>query len=189
MRIVFPEGSSQKILKALIPLMDENICQPILLGSPTLIHKTIEELGLEQLKSLTIIDPTNHPNFLSYAQSLYEARARKGVQKAEAIRLMQDPNYFAAMMVKRRDADGLVTGATQNFADAVRPILQIIGVAKNHVAAGINLALIDDRFFILADTTINIDPDAQTLAQIAAQCSDILEYFGESPRVAMLSYS
>lgn len=188
-RIVFPEGASQKILKSLPTLIEENICAPTLLGNVEAIHRTMDELGLSQLKSLPIIDPLYCDQHEIYAESLYQLRARKGVQKAEARRLMRDPNYFASMMVKAGDADGVITGATQNYADAVRPILQIIGVAKDRVAAGLNIALVEDRIILLADTTTNRDPDARTLAQIANQCAEVMEYFGNTPRVAMLSYS
>jgi len=188
-RIVFPEGASQKILKSLTTLIEEKICEPILLGSPNIIHKTLDELGLENLKQIKIIDPLMDSKLEDYAEGLYQLRARKGVQKAEARRLMRDHNYFAAMMVKSGDADGIITGATQNYADAVRPILQIIGVAREKVAAGLNLALIDDRLLLMADTTTNINPSAETLAKIGSQCADVMNYFDQEARIAMLSYS
>lgn len=188
-RIVFPEGASQKILKSLPTLIDEKICEPILLGRKEIIHTAMDELGLEVLKSVTIIDPLDCSHHEAYSEELYELRSRKGVQRAEARRLMRDPNYFGSMMVRRGDADGVVSGATQNYADAVRPILQIIGVAKDKVAAGVNIALIEDRILLLADTTTNINPDSETLAKIAAQCAEVMHYFGHTPRVAMLSFS
>jgi len=188
-RIVFPEGASQKILKSLTTLIEEKICEPVLLGSPTIIHRTMEEIGLEHLKNIEIIDPVTSSKHEEYADGLYHLRSRKGVQKAEARRLLRDPNYFAAMMVKQGDAGGIITGATQNYADAVRPILQIIGVARDKVAGGLNLALIDDKLILMADTTTNIDPCSETLAKIGSQCADVMQYFDQTPRVAMLSYS
>jgi malate dehydrogenase (oxaloacetate-decarboxylating)(NADP+) len=176
-------------LKSLTTLIEEKICEPILLGSPDIIHRTMEELGLENLKKIEILDPLTNSLYESYSEELYQLRARKGVQKAEARRLLRDPNYFAAMMVKQGDADGVITGATQNYADAVRPILQIIGVARDKVAGGLNLALIDDKLILMADTTTNLNPDPEMLAKMGSQCADVMQYFGQTPRVAMLSYS
>ncbi|MGZ3744377.1 MAG: phosphate acyltransferase, partial [Pseudobdellovibrionaceae bacterium] len=127
--------------------------------------------------------------FKVYAQELYVRRNRKGVNYREAERLMTDPNYFASMMVQMGDADGMVTGATQHYADSVRPILHTIGVSKDSVPAGLNLVLLEDRFLLLADTTVNINPTAEQCAIIALEAARIAEYFGVSPRVAMLSYS
>jgi malate dehydrogenase (oxaloacetate-decarboxylating)(NADP+) len=102
---------------------------------------------------------------------------------------MADPNYFGAMMVKQGDADGMVNGATLNFADAVRPVLQIIGKGRESIPCGLNLLVMDDRFLLLADTTVNIDPTAEELAQIALQCAQVAEFFAIKPKIAMLSYS
>jgi malate dehydrogenase (oxaloacetate-decarboxylating)(NADP+) len=187
--IVFPEGTSQKILRSLTTIIEEKICQPILLGSSSVIHHIMDEMGLDSLKQIPIIDPLKSPFYDEYVEHLYQMRARKGVQKAEAYRLMKDPNYFACMMVKQGHAQGLITGSTQNYADAVKPILQIIGVARDKVAAGLNMALVDEKLLLLADTTTNRDPSADILAKIGSQCADVLQYFGHEARVAMLSYS
>jgi len=188
-KIVFPEGTSNKILKALRSLVDEGICEPILIGYPDRVREKIKNLELTSLENIPIIHPSQNPKFKDYVQELYKRRQRKGMTLKEAERLMADPNYFASMMVMMDDADGLVTGSTQNYADAVKPILQIIGVGHNEVAAGCNLVLTDDRFVMLADTTMGFDPTSENLAKIALQCSRIVEYFGKKPKVAMLSYS
>ena len=188
-RIVFPEGSSTKILKALSVLVEEKMCQPILLGNPERIKEKMRTLDLPNLFELPIMLPITAPKFKAYSEELYKRRARKGVSSAEADRLMADPNYFAAMMVEMEDADGMVNGASQNYAEAVRPILQIIGTGKEAVASGINLVLLEDRFLILTDTTMNFDPTADELATIALQAARVTEYFGQQPRIAMLSYS
>lgn len=188
-KIVFPEGTSNKILKALRTLVDENICEPILIGYPDRVREKIKNLELTSLENIPIIHPSQHPKFKDYVQELYIRRQRKGVTVKEAERLMAEPNYFAAMMVMMDDADGLVTGSTQNYPEAVKPILQIIGVGNNEIAAGCNLVLTDDRFVLLADTTMNFNPSSEELAKIALQCSRIVEYFGKKPKVAMLSYS
>ncbi|MGZ3747636.1 MAG: phosphate acyltransferase, partial [Pseudobdellovibrionaceae bacterium] len=189
-KIIFPEGHSTKILKALRTLVEERICQPILLGYPERIHEKMHNMDLtDTLKHIQIIHPPTHPKFKVYAQELYVRRNRKGVNYREAERLMTDPNYFASMMVQMGDADGMVTGATQHYADSVRPILHTIGVSKDSVPAGLNLVLLEDRFLLLADTTVNINPTAEQCAIIALEAARIAEYFGVSPRVAMLSYS
>lgn len=188
-KIVFPEGTSTKVLKALRTLVDEKICQPILLGYPERVREKIQALDLKSLEKVQIIQPSASPNFKLYAQELYKKRQRKGINLTESERLMSDPNYFAAMMVNQGDADGMVSGASQNYADAVRPILQIIGFHTNGVPGGLNFVLMEDRFLLLADTTVNINPTSEQLAQIALQAARVSEYFGQTPRVAMLSYS
>lgn len=188
--IVFPEGHSAKILKALRTLVDERVCEPVLLGYPEVIREKMAKLDLtEVLGNIRIIHPASHPKYKAYAQDLYDRRNRKGVNYREAERLMADPNYFAATMVQMGDADGMVTGSSQNYADAVRPILHTVGVAKDSIPAGINLVLLEDRFLLLADTTVNINPTAEQCATIALQAARISEYFGVPPRIAMLSYS
>ncbi|HEY1078865.1 MAG TPA: phosphate acyltransferase, partial [Bdellovibrio sp.] len=188
-KIVFPEGTSTKVLKALATLVEEKICQPILLGYPERVKEKIQALDIPTLNNVQIIHPSLHPRYFSYVEKLYSLRQRKGVNMREAERLMADPNYFAAMMVHMGEADGMVTGASMNYADAVRPILQSIGIFKDGVAAGLNFILLEDKFLVLSDTTVNFNPTAEQCAQIALQAAKIVEYFGIQPRVAMLSYS
>lgn len=188
-KIVFPEGTSTKVLKALATLVEEKICQPILLGYPERVREKINALDIPSLKDVPVIHPSAYPKYYAYVERLYSLRQRKGVNLREAERLMAEPNYFAAMMVHMGDADGMVTGASINYADAVRPILQTIGIYQNGVPAGLNFILLEDKFLVLADTTVNFDPTAEQCAQIALQAAKIVEYFGIEPRVAMLSYS
>ncbi len=188
-RIVFPEGSSTKVLKALQVLVAEKICEPILLGYPAVVKEKIEQLKLETLKNVPIIHPSQSPQYQKYAEELYRLRQRKGVTLREAERLMADPNYYGAMMLRMGDADGLVSGASQNYPDAVKPILQTVGLHKDGVPAGINIVLTERDFLLLADSTVNFNPTPEQLAQMGVQASRIAEYFGQTPRVAMLSYS
>jgi malate dehydrogenase (oxaloacetate-decarboxylating)(NADP+) len=188
-KILFPEGASSKILKALQAIVDEKICEPVLLGYPDQVKEKIKTLELKALEDIPIIRPSEHPKFKAYAEELFKRRQRKGVTMREAERLMADPNYFASMMVAQNDADGLVTGSTIQFAQAVKPVLQTIGVARDAVPCGCNIMLLQDRFLLLADTTVNIDPTAEELSTIALQCARVAEYFGLEPRIAMLSYS
>lgn len=188
-RIVFPEGASTKILKALATLVEERICQPILLGYPERVREKINALDIPALKDVPVIHPSMYPKYFSYVEKLYSLRQRKGVNLREAERLMAEPNYFASMMVLMGDADGMVTGASINYADAVRPILQTMGIYKDGIPAGLNFILLEDKFLVLADTTVNLNPTAEQCAQIALQAANIVKYFGIQPRVAMLSYS
>jgi malate dehydrogenase (oxaloacetate-decarboxylating)(NADP+) len=188
-KIVFPEGGSTKILKALQSIVDEKVCEPILLGNPSRIKEKIKEMQLDNLGQITIVNPWESVRFKAYAEHLFQLRCRKGVTLKEAEKLMTDTNYYAAMMVEMGDADGMVTGSTSKYAEAVRPILQTIGLAKDQVPCGVNLMLLNDRMLLLADTTVHFDPDPTQLAKISVQCARVMEYFGQEPRIAMLSFS
>jgi len=187
--IYFPEGKSTKILKAINTLLNENVMRPVLMGEEDQIRAKIQELELEPLNRVPIVHPSRHPKYEQYVNDLYELRKRKGVMRAEAERLLIDPNYFAAMAVHKGDADGLVTGATMNYSECVKPILQIIGAGRAKVASGVNFVLVKDKILFFADTTMNIDPSAEQLASIAIHASKVAKYFGITPRIAMLSFT
>jgi malate dehydrogenase (oxaloacetate-decarboxylating)(NADP+) len=187
--VIFPEGSSSKILRALNSIHHEKIIRPVLLGYPEQIQAKIKELDLEELDEIPIVQPSKHKHYEKYVTALYESRRRKGVLMAEAERLMADPYYFAAMSVKMGDAHGTISGATNSYSNCVRPILQVIGTGRGHVAAGINMVLIRDRILFFADTTVNINPTAEQLASIAIYVSKVAQYFKIEPRIAMLSFT
>ena len=187
--VIFPEGMSTKILRALNTVMQERIIRPVILGYPELVEAKISELDLEDLKNVPIVQPSKHPHYKKYVENFYKLRQRKGVLMAEAERVMADPYYFSAMAVKMGDAHGLVSGALNNYATCVRPILQIIGTGRGKVAAGLNMVLMEEKFLFFADTTVNIDPTAEQLAFIASYVSKVAQYFKIEPRIAMLSYT
>ncbi len=187
-RIVFPEGTSSKILKTIRNCIEEKICIPIIIGSAERIQEKARTHDID-LTGVEIIYPLHHPKFMAYAETLYKRRQRKGINIKEAERLMHDGNYFASMMIDQGDADGMINGATTNYAEAVKPVLHTIGLAKDSVPAGLNIVLADNKILFFADTTINMNPTAEQLAQIAAQTAQVAEYFGQKPRIAMLSYS
>ncbi len=187
--ILFPEGTSSKVLKALKILVDENIITPILLGYEDRIREKIEELEITNLNDVQIIHPSRHPMYKDFCNELYQLRNRKGVNLKEAERLMADPIYFASMMVHKGEADGMVTGVTINYAEAVRPILKTIGVLSEGVPAGLNFVLLEDKILFLTDTTVNVNPTAEQCAKMALQAARVTEYFGIEPKIAMLSYS
>lgn len=187
--IYFPEGRSSKILKAINTLLQDGVMRPVLLGDEGLVQARIKELELDHLLEVPIINPAKHPKFESYVTKLYESRKRKGVMKAEAERLMADPNYFASMAVKLGDAHALVNGATQVYADCVRPILEIIQPGRRQTASGLNIVLFKNRMLFFADTTVNVEPSAEQIANIAVHASRVAKYFNIVPKIAMLSYT
>ena len=187
-KIVFPEGTSVKILKSIRMLIDENICQPIVLGNKNEISEVAKNNSVD-LDGIEIQNPENHPEFDKYAAELFKRRKDKGLNLIEAKKLMLNPNYFASMMIDQGSADGLVNGATTNYADAVRPILHTVGLAKDHVPAGLNILISDNKLLFLTDTTVNINPSAEQLAQIAIQAAFVAEQFQQKPNIAMLSFS
>ena len=187
--VVFPEGSSSKVLKAIDLAAEEGLVRPIIIGYPDQVRDRIRELSLHHLDDVEIFHPSQHARLAAYGDQLYEMRGRKGVMWGETQRLLMDPDYFASMMVHMGDADGLVTGATRNYADCVRPILEIIGPGRRRCASGLNLVLFKDRILFFADTAVNIDPTAEEVATIAIHAARVAQYFQIKPRIAMLSYS
>jgi malate dehydrogenase (oxaloacetate-decarboxylating)(NADP+) len=190
-RIVFPEGDHEKILRALPLIMEEEIARPIILGPRSLIEETLRSLGLPPLgEGVVIADPVEHPSFERYVQEYYRMRQRKGVTPEGARRLMRNRTVFAAMMVHMGDADGLVAGVSQNYADTIRPALQVIKVDEGvRKVSGLFMMVLKGRVLFFADTTVNIEPSADDLAETALNAARFVRRFGFEPRVAMLSFS
>ncbi len=187
-RVVFSEGEEPKVIRAAAVISREGIGHPILLGREDLIRARMEELGVAI--PVDIITPGESPQLPAYAATLYEARRRKGITLREAGALMQQPNYFGAMMVHAGDADAFVAGLTYHYPDVIRPALHVIGPAPGvSRVAGLYLIILDGRAYLLADPTVNIDPTAQELADIAVMAADKASEFNITPRIAMLSFS
>ena len=188
-RIVFPEGEEEKILRAAHIIVDEGIAQPILLGSRTLIRQKIAEQGLD-LAGIEIINPSKSEKLDQYLTAYYNERQRKGVTRFDAERHMKMHNIFGMMMVQQGDANGLISGLTQHYPDTVRPALQIIGKRDNvNTIAGLYMMVFKNQTLFIADATVNIDPTAEQLAEIALLTAEKVREFGVEPRVAMLSFS
>lgn len=189
-RVVFAEATHHKILKAAQVLIDEGIAQPILLGDKKEIHKLIAEHQLD-LSDCQIIQPREEHDWVErYAKVLYEKRQRKGLTFLDAVRLMRDRNYFAAMMVELGDADALVSGLTKDYPKTILPSLQIIGTAEGvNRVAGMYIILNKKGTFFFADTTVNVNPNAQQLAEIIELTARGVKFFNIDPRIAVLSYS
>jgi malate dehydrogenase (oxaloacetate-decarboxylating)(NADP+) len=189
-RIVYPEGEHESILKACEIIVDEGMAHPILIGRPQVIEEKMAHLGLKLAGGVTVVHAKLSDKLGAYADELYRLRQRKGLTRAEAQGLIRNPTYFATMMVQLGDADGLVAGLTQNYADTIRPALQIIGMRPEvHKVAGLYMMIVKNRVLFFADATVNIDPSAEDLAEIAVLCAAEVRRLGFEPRVAMLSFS
>ncbi|MGA7462462.1 MAG: NADP-dependent malic enzyme [Candidatus Korobacteraceae bacterium] len=189
-RVVFPEGAHQKILRACHVLVEEKIASPVLLGRKSEIERNAAQLGVP-LDAITIVEPETAPRRAEYVKELYRLRQRRGETLGSANELMNDPNVLGSMMVRMGDADALVSGVTQNYPDTIRPALQVIGVREGiHKVSGVYLIITrkGDLYF-LADATVNIEPTAEDLAEIALCTAQEARRFGIEPRVAMLSFS
>ncbi len=189
-RVVFAEADNYKILKSAQIVKDEGIAIPILLGNKTVINKIIRENELE-LDGVQIIDPVEEKElFEQYAQNLYAKRGRRGITLYEARKLMRDRNYFGASMVQFGHADALISGLTRNYATTVKPALQIIGTQPGvNRVAGMYMMLTKRGPVFFADTTINVNPDAQELVDITVLVNKSVCQFNIVPRIALLSYS
>jgi malate dehydrogenase (oxaloacetate-decarboxylating)(NADP+) len=189
-RIVFTEGEESKILRACQILVDEKIADPVLLGHEAKIRDKITELRLS-LKGVPIIEPARSPRLAHYAEELYHARQRKGITRTEAEQMILNPVTFASMMVRLGEADGLIGGLTTHYPDTIRPALQLIEPRHElrRVAGVYVLITPKGGIYFLADATVNIDPTAEDLAEIAIMAAEKARRFGQEPRVAMLSFS
>ncbi len=189
-RIVFPEGEAIKIVRAAKILADEGVCKPVLLGSAEVIDRLLIEHEVPK-DAVEVIDPLVSDDAEVYSEILARTRWRRGVTMETACKAMRDPVYFGNMMVQQGDVDGLIAGLTMSYPETIRPALQIHETREGiRRAAGLFLLLFEDRMLFIADTTVNQDPTAEELAEIAFLASQAAEhYFGVEPKVAMLSYS
>ncbi len=187
-RIVFPEGEEPKIIRAAMQVRDEGIGEPILLGRPARIGRVIDNLGLNYAPNC--FDHYEADNLDDYSDLLYDLRHRKGFTRGKARSLARQRNYYASLMVSKGDADAMVSGLAYEYPDVIRPALQVFGTREGATrAAGVYLMIIDGRTYLFSDATVNIDPDADTLAEIAILANDFALTLGLDPRVAMLSFS
>lgn len=188
-RIVYPEGMEEKIIRAANSVQDENIGRPILLGNQEQIKSKITELGYD-VNNFEIKDPATCPNCEKYAQEFYKLRQRKGITLRDSKNLMKEPNYYASMMVKLGDADALIGGLTYHYPQTIRPALQCIGVRDGlTTVSGMYVVIVKNKVFFFADTTVNIDPTAEQLAEIAISTAETVKSFDIVPKIAMLSFS
>ncbi|MCL4258042.1 MAG: NADP-dependent malic enzyme, partial [Anaerolineales bacterium] len=187
-RVVFPEGEDSKILRAAAQVEEEGIAHPILIARPEVIEQQLADLGLDykpEIVDLRTFDKTD-----AYYQVYYELRQRSGVTRVSAEKMLRDRNAFAAMMVKMGDADAMISGRTFEYPEVIRPALQIHHTAPGvNKACGVYILIIEQRVYLFTDATVNIDPSAEDLADIAILAADFARQIGLEPRVAMLSFS
>jgi malate dehydrogenase (oxaloacetate-decarboxylating)(NADP+) len=189
-QVVFPEGDNEKILRACQVLVEEKIGKPILLGNEASIRTRALDLGVP-LDGMQLVDPATSGHREAYAQELFRLRQRRGVTLREAPKLIEDRNVFGSMMVHMGDADSLVSGVTQHFPDTIRPALQIVRMREGlHRVSGCYVLITrkGDVFF-LADTSVNIEPSAEDLVEIALCTAHMARRFDVVPRVALLCFS
>ena len=188
-RIVLPEADQDKILRAAQIVLDEGLAIPVLLGSAEKIRQRAQALDLS-LRGAKIVDPATDRRRKKYLEHLIELRWRHGVTPFEAEAKLRNRNYYSALMVELGDADGYLAGLTQHYPDTIRPALEIVrmkpGISR---VSGLYIMLTERQVFFFADTTVNIIPNPDELAEIAVCAADVASRYGFEPRVAMLSFS
>lgn len=189
-RVVFPEGEHPTILKASELIVDEGMAYPVLIGRREVIEQKLADMRLDIEKSVDIINPETFPDIEKYARTIYELRRRRGLVWEEARKLIRKPMYFGNMMLHLEEADGLIAGVTQHYSDVIRPALQVIGMRPGvNKVAGLYMMVMKDQVYFFADATVNIDPTAEDLAEIAILCASQVRRLGVEPRIALLSFS
>ncbi len=191
-RVVFTEADTYKILKAAQVVRDEGIAKPILLGNKEKILKLLEEYQLD-LGDTPIIDPwlaEEETKRNEYGDMLWRKRNRRGLTQYDARKLMRDRNYFGAMMVELGLADAMISGLTRKYNAPIKPALEIIGVQEGvSKVAGLYMMITKKGPYFFADTTMNVNPTAQELVDIAVLTANTVKSYNITPRIAMLSYS
>ncbi len=188
-RIVLPESSDERILRAAEILLRRDVVDIILLGNKDEIEHHVSLLALDLTKA-TIIDPETSTDKENFVQHFYDLRKEKGLSLEAAKDAMVHPNYFATMMVQLGMADGMVSGAIHTTGDTIRPALQIIKTTDDcKIVSSVFFMCLETRVLVYGDCAVNQDPDAQALAQIAISSAQTAQSFGIEPRIAMLSYS
>jgi len=187
--IVFPEGDDPRILRAARILADEGIARPILLGDLDAIRRQADDASLT-LEDIELMNPRLAADRDEMAEQLWQLRKRRGITLREAKARVLDPIYYGLLLLRAGRTDALVAGEEIDYPDSIRPALEVIGVepGRKHVS-GIYMMIFRQQTFFFADTTVNIEPDAETLAEIATATARFVTRLGVEPRVAMLSFS
>lgn len=188
-RVVLPEGEDPKIIRAAQQMYDEGIAHPILLGRRDRIRATAEEMGVE-LDGIAVEEPASSAQRDRYAQHLWQRRQRKGMSLVEANQRIARATTFGSVMVALGDADALLGGLGKHYPETIRPALEVIGADRRHgLVSGLYMLVFEKHIVFFGDTTVNITPSAEQLAQIGWSAAAVARTFGIAPRVAMLSFS
>ena len=186
--IVFPEGDDPRILRAAIRLNEDGDIKPIVLGDKKELEALAEKEGVK-LGDLEILDPANYEAKDEMVKAFVERRKGK-VNEEQAAEILKDHNYFGTMLIYMGKAKGLVSGAAHTTADTVRPALQIIKTKEGYKrCSGAFIMLRGEEMYLMADCAINIDLDAEGLAEVAVVSNETARQFGMDPKIAMLSFS
>jgi len=190
--VVFAEGDNLKVIKAAQICYEEGICYPILLGDEQIIQQIAKENSLD-IEDLVIVNPKNplqEAKREKYGEQFFGMRGRKGFNRYEAIKAMKDRVHFACMMLKNGEADAVISGPSRDYSGRLRPALQIIGTeAGINKVAGMYILLTKKGPLFLADATVNLNPNAEEIADIALLVARELRHFNMKPKIALLSYS
>jgi len=195
--IVLPEGTEERTLKAADEILEKGIAQIKLIGNKAEIEKLALGFGLKHISRATIVDPLNHDKKQQYIDTLVELRKKKGLTSEEAEKMLLDPLYLAAMMVKAGDADGEVAGAANATGDVLRPAFQIVKTKPGvSVVSGAFVMIVPDKSYgengmmVFADCAVHPNPTASELAEIAVETGKTAKAIaGFEPKIAMLSFS
>lgn len=188
-KVVYPEGEEENIIRAAQAVLNDGIAKPILLGNEKTIKSEIERIGFD-VKDFTIIDPENCDKCEEYSSAFFDRRKRKGSTLYDSRNLIKKPNYFGSMMVALGDADAMISGYTTSYPNTIRPALQCVGVQEGlSVVSGMYIVITKKETYFFADCTVNVNPTASQLAEIAISTANAVKEFDVVPRVAMLSFS
>ncbi len=188
-RLLLPFGEHEKMIRAAHQLFDEGTAVPILLGDPEAIRAKAANIHID-MSAIRIVDPSDEDLRRRCAERIFELRCRKGITRTEAYDLIANPDYLGAAMLDLGEADALVTGLQRNYADALRPLLEIIKALPDcRIAAGVYLVATRHDVLFFADAAVNISPDPDTLANVAMRTARLARDFDVTPRIAMISFS
>ncbi|MDD5426532.1 MAG: phosphate acyltransferase, partial [candidate division Zixibacteria bacterium] len=188
-KVVFPEGNSVRIMKAAQITHNQGIARPILLGSNDVLQKVAAEHDID-ISGIAIIDPVSSERRQLYAEKYYEKRTRKGITADMANWIMRDRTYFGLMMLEMGDCDAFLSGVSSDYPTTIRPALECISLRKGvSRVSGLFAMIQKDKVYYFADTTVNINPSAEELAEIAISSANVARAFNVEPRIAMLSFS
>jgi len=189
-RVVFPESEDEKILQACQILTDERIAKPVLLGDEEMLCRRIKEIDLDLIGRVEIVNHLRSSKFEQYALEYSRLRQRRGVTFREASYRLHSRKYFSLMMLRHGDMDAVVLGMNTHYAESVRPALEIVGLREGvKRAAGMYMLVLKNDIVFFADCTVNVNPTAEEVAEIAIVTADEVRELGVEPRVAMISYS
>ncbi|MFN3821042.1 MAG: NADP-dependent malic enzyme [bacterium] len=188
-RIAYPEGEHEKVIRAASRVVEEGFGTPVLLANPETVSQKAQKWSIS-LSGIEVIDIFHYPERSKLVEKFFQMRCRKGITLAEAERYLNYPEYFAAMMLREGMVDAVVCGEERHYPEAIRPALQTIPLEEGlkHVS-GLYLLILKNRVIFCADTTVNIDPDSEILAEIAVCAARVAHRFDIKPRIAMLSFS